>query len=188
MCMTCGVFVPGPTVVVDGGRLCLDLAQTVAEIRLRELGQCGPYESADDAIDDFEYTAMDSGPGHRGNEVRLAAACSVAGIELDQFDRHTIAWLGERLDPATAQVLVGLISRAAPLGDDAAGDVDDAAADRDAADSEAQLAAACTMAGVELGEFDCFVIAWLAEQFEPAIPHILARLICSAAPQETTEL
>lgn len=110
MCQSCGRFTTGQTFVFDRERLCGDCARRVADVLLRGFAQGGPYESAVDAISDFD----DTGGVLGDNYARLLAACTlVAGLELGEYDHDVITWLAENCEPSMAQVLTVLICRAA---------------------------------------------------------------------------
>lgn len=107
-CASCSNWVD-LRMVVDGDYLCRDCAVQVAETLLQQTGH-GPYQSAEDAAEDYDaFPAYGDG----GSQLRLVAACAAAGVELDQFDHQALIHLSNGCEPAVVQALAGLILRAA---------------------------------------------------------------------------
>jgi hypothetical protein len=77
----------------------------------------GPYETEREALDDvrdiYEEARMSTERGtlQRLSTQRLTDACKAAGVELGEYDRHTVRWL-VGFEPQQAQVIVGIVRRA----------------------------------------------------------------------------
>ncbi|WP_067484388.1 hypothetical protein [Actinomadura hibisca] len=75
----------------------------------------GPYQHQDDAF--TEVRDIYAGWSKRGvlrarTYDLLRRACADHGVELGDYDRHVLRWLA-RQPPETAQVVAGLVARAA---------------------------------------------------------------------------
>lgn len=91
----------------------------------------GPYETEDQTLPEPLPQTMrrlhDQGRIRSGDPDRLARntvlkalldACAEAGVEVGAFDRRTLSWLAD-WETSTAQVVIGLISRAYAAGREA---------------------------------------------------------------------
>ena len=78
----------------------------------------GPYETERQALDDVRdiYEAArasrERGTMQRLSAERLTDACKAAGVELGEYDLHTVRWLAG-FEPQQAQVIADIVRRAA---------------------------------------------------------------------------